>query len=127
MAKEYYILSLKHTHHVDNLIWWKPNNSDYTVDLNRAGRYSHEDVIKNASYYNNNVSTRAIPCEEVDKWTSRVVSIDLINNLFPGTIYIQTEEGLQDKDCESYKQYCNRRRREADELERLEANQEDGW
>ncbi len=42
--------------------WWGPNNNGYVSDKSKAGVYTEEDVmIKSPTYYNNGVSTRAVP------------------------------------------------------------------
>jgi hypothetical protein len=68
--KEYYILSINHTRgYVVSL--WRPNNSGYTIYLEQAGRYSEEQVKKNQQYYDNKVTTMAVPCEDVEKMALR--------------------------------------------------------
>lgn len=73
--REYYILSLKWTRG-DEATWWNPDNAGYTIVLDRAGRYAESRVKAAPCYYNNGVSTRAIPCEEAEKIATRVVVTD---------------------------------------------------
>jgi|KBSSwiStaDraftv2_1062776.scaffolds.fasta_scaffold2344083_2 hypothetical protein len=91
---EYYIISLPkknssgeqcdacgHEHGIvgplsDLVLFWRPNNSGYTVFLESAGRYSAELVETKASYYNNGETTVAVACEIVDRFAKRAVYID---------------------------------------------------
>jgi hypothetical protein len=60
--REFFILDTRHRG--DQLLWWRPDNSGYTIYLEAAGRYTEEQVRSNLSYYENG-ETRAIPCEDV--------------------------------------------------------------
>lgn len=61
---EFFVFSLKWS---DGMMatWWKPNDSGYTYDLDKAGRYSREAVENKANYYNDGETTLAIPVDKV--------------------------------------------------------------
>ena len=70
---EFYILSLKWTRRSDRLItWWWPENNGYCYRLEEAGRYSADAVAGDPNYYDNGVTTKAVPCEDVDALAIRV-------------------------------------------------------
>jgi len=52
--KLYYVWSLKWGK------WWGANNSGYTSDKRMAGVYLESNILRNQSYYNDGVSTKAI-------------------------------------------------------------------
>ncbi|WP_110930936.1 hypothetical protein [Paenibacillus bouchesdurhonensis] len=62
----YYILSLKWSEGKGEYVWWRPDNSGYTNNLNQAGIYS-EETIKAMPHYYKNTSTYPIPVETVEK------------------------------------------------------------
>ena len=67
--KEYYILSLKHTHDRDHVLtWWRPDNKGYTWYLTGAGKYTQDDIDANPEYYNDRERTMAVPCDTVDRF-----------------------------------------------------------
>jgi len=68
----YYILALDH-HNSEALTWWGPDNSGYTIELDRAGKYSQEAVEDKKYYYDNKTGTVAIPCHMVEEFTIRIV------------------------------------------------------
>jgi len=70
---DFYILSLKWSPYGYHLNWWGPNNIGYTIDIDRAGKYTREQVDANPSYYNDGQSTLAIPCGAVESVTHRTV------------------------------------------------------
>jgi len=70
---EYFVLSLKWTVGSDYIVFWRPNNAGYTVDIQQAGRYSQEQIINNPTYYDNGTSTLAVPCGEVEPKVWHVV------------------------------------------------------
>lgn len=76
MSDLFYIVSLKHSGNRDWLLFWRPNDQGYTSFLEAAGRYSLEDVEKNARYYNNGDSTIAVPCEVVEALAHKAVYAD---------------------------------------------------
>lgn len=39
MSDKYLIESMEHTHD-DTIVWWKPNHCGYTIQVDKAGRYS---------------------------------------------------------------------------------------
>lgn len=57
-------------------MWWRHNNSGYTIRLEDAGKYDQEMVQKNRSYYDNKRETVAIPCHDVEEFAVRIVSSD---------------------------------------------------
>ncbi len=61
----YRILSLAHSPWGNYAVWWGPNDCGYTSELNTAGVYSHEQVNSNISYYDNGITTRAIPADDL--------------------------------------------------------------
>jgi len=61
---DYLILSLKWSR-AGVLSWWGPDNSGYTTDIDKAGRYSAELVRRKQSYYNDEITTRAILASKV--------------------------------------------------------------
>lgn len=61
----YLILSLKWSEGKDHLVWWQTDNSGYTPDIDKAGRYTAEQVSKQPSYYDNESTTRAVPLYDV--------------------------------------------------------------
>ena len=74
--REFYIFSLKYSAGKTVAIWWGHNNCGYEQDLRQAGRYSEEQVVARADYYNDGTSTRAILCDEVDTKATLMVSCD---------------------------------------------------
>ena len=72
MADEFFIFSLRWTKE-DYATWWCPNNSGYTSVISNAGRYARELVEAKPDYYNNGITTIAIPCDEVEKVAQLVV------------------------------------------------------
>jgi len=61
----YLILSLKWSDTHEHLLWWCADNSGYTADIDKAGRYTAEQVTKNPNYYDNDDTTRAVPLYDV--------------------------------------------------------------
>lgn len=66
MSKKYYILAKDRGYIGNQLIFWGPNNSGYTANLNRAGVYTQEQIDANPKYYNNGKETKAVPVDIVD-------------------------------------------------------------
>lgn len=69
---EYYLLSLKWSNGKEKYVWWGPDNSGYTEDVNQAGVYTEEDIAKRPLYYRN-TSTYPVPVEIVKQMTSQIV------------------------------------------------------
>ena len=69
---DYFIFSLRWTKE-NHATWWGPNNSGYTSIIDNAGRYSREDVEAMPDYYNNGITTIAVPCADVERAAQRVV------------------------------------------------------
>ena len=61
----YMILSLRWSEGLKKLNWWAPDNSGYCYDIDKAGRYTAEQVAANPGYYDNDVTTRAVPLYNV--------------------------------------------------------------
>jgi hypothetical protein len=61
----YLILSLKWSDGLDKLNWWGPDNSGYAYCIDKAGRYTAEQIAAKPSYYDNNETTRAVPLDDV--------------------------------------------------------------
>lgn len=70
---EYYVISLKWTVGSDYLVFWRANAAGYTVDIEQAGRYSQETITEQCGYYDDHKNTLAVPCEEIELLTWRVV------------------------------------------------------
>jgi hypothetical protein len=79
MPRQFYILSLKHSKlptaadRSEHLIWWGPDNCGYTGTLDRAGRYTEEQIAGEPAYYDNGHSTVALDCDVVDAYARRTV------------------------------------------------------
>lgn len=74
----YVVISYKWTSG-EFLTFWGPNDSGYTEDFNRAGRYTEEQIRKNFKYYNNyyenDLIGRAVKVSEIKerfKMTTKV-------------------------------------------------------
>ncbi len=78
---EYFVISLRWTVGKDLITFWRPNNSGYTVNIDQAGHYSQEAIINNPTYYDDGKSTLAVPCQEIESQTWRVVDSDRLKNL----------------------------------------------
>ncbi|PZT51998.1 hypothetical protein [Paenibacillus silvae] len=76
---QYYLLSLKWSKGKDKYVWWGPENSGYTEDLNQAGIYTEEDLDKRPLYYRN-TTTYAVPVETVKKMITQTVVPTLSEN-----------------------------------------------
>lgn len=64
---QFYIVSVKHTLKTcDYILLWKPEAKGYTYSLERAGKFSREEVMGELSSYNNGTYTVAIPCEVLE-------------------------------------------------------------
>jgi len=61
----YLILSLKWSDGLDRLNWWGPDNSGYCYDIDKAGRYTGEQIAANPDYYDNEETTRAVRVDDV--------------------------------------------------------------
>jgi len=57
----YFIWSKKHSPSNGNAVWWRENNSGYTVDLDEAGVYTKKQVDAVPGYYNNGHAAVAVP------------------------------------------------------------------
>lgn len=70
---EFFILDVEETRRADQCLWWRPENSGYTIRLDLAGRYSEAQVRSQPSYYNNGHATIAVPCDVVLEHAVHVV------------------------------------------------------
>jgi hypothetical protein len=61
----YLILSLKWSDGLDKLNWWGPDNNGYCYCIDKAGRYTAEQIAAKPHYYDNEDSTRAVPLDDV--------------------------------------------------------------
>lgn len=61
----YLILSLKWSDTAEHLVWWCANNAGYTADIDKAGRYTAEQITENPGYYDNEDTTRAVRLYDV--------------------------------------------------------------
>lgn len=57
---QYIILSLSHST-IEEPMFWRANDMGYTNSPFAAGKYTEEQVKENPDYYNNGLSTVAIP------------------------------------------------------------------
>lgn len=69
----YLILDLREIHRRDEYVFWRPNNAGYTSNVGAAGRYTRQQVRDKSSYYDNKVSTLAIPEVAVLKLVTGIV------------------------------------------------------
>jgi len=67
---EFYVVSVKHTNG-NHIIWWCPDRRGYTRYLDRAGRYTEEEIERHS--LNDGRHTKAIPCELADSMALRCV------------------------------------------------------
>lgn len=82
-SKMYYIMSIKWTNREsDYALWWRPNCSGYTFNIDEAGIYPEAEVMSKPWYYNNGKETVALLCE-----TARAISIMVI----PKSPLLETE------------------------------------
>lgn len=75
----YYLLSLKWSKREDLYVWWGPNDSGYTTDINQAGVYTEEQINSRKNYYSN-TSTMPVPVELIEQSTKRIVVVALLEN-----------------------------------------------
>ncbi len=80
MSQQYYLLSIKHSDAKNAVIWWGPNNSGYTDDVEKAGIYSEECIKKRNIYYSNN-GVMPVPVEKVQAATKRIVVLNDTENI----------------------------------------------
>lgn len=76
---KFYILSLKWSYGKEKYVWWGPDNSGYTENINEAGVYTEEKINSNPGYYRN-TSTYPVPVEVVEKMTMHRVVPTLSEN-----------------------------------------------
>jgi hypothetical protein len=72
----FYVLSLKWSRNKDHLVWWCPNDSGYTYQLERAGKYTAAQIAAHPASYDNGDETLAVPVEAADAMAVRVVHGD---------------------------------------------------
>ncbi|PWW37361.1 MULTISPECIES: hypothetical protein [Paenibacillus] len=76
---KYYLLSLKWSAGKGKYVWWGPDSSGYTEDLNKAGVYTEEDLAKRTRYYRN-TGTYPVPVETVKQMITQTVVPTLSGN-----------------------------------------------
>lgn len=65
--EKFYVVSVKHTLKTcDFILLWGPDARGYTHSLERAGKYTHEEIMSQQDYYNNGNHTVAVPCSVID-------------------------------------------------------------
>lgn len=83
------ILSLKNSPLGGVSLWWRANDCGYTDDINEAGGYTKEQIEKNPSYYNNGITTLAIPYLKIigHPQTKLTLELDIAKKLseYPNT------------------------------------------
>ncbi|MED2940673.1 hypothetical protein [Cytobacillus horneckiae] len=77
---KYHLLSLKWSKG-NHYVWWGPNNSGYTTDLEKAGVYTEEQINQKKHYYCN---TSTLP-----------VQVEVVNN--------SVQQRVSVADCDNYK------------------------
>jgi hypothetical protein len=87
----YFICSVPRTQSCDEIVWWKANGSGYTTVLEKAGRYS-ENELKTIPAQCLNVP---IPCDVVEVQAVRVVPRDSIDILTGKTFLQMVKESGQ--------------------------------
>lgn len=70
MAEQYYLMSIKWTNG-DNIVWWGPNDSGYTEDIENAGIYSAEQIKQHSIYYSNQ-GVMPVAVEKVQQANKRI-------------------------------------------------------
>lgn len=77
---KYVILSLTHSTK-DAAVWYMPGDSGYTTSMVNAGKYPMDAVVSRIDYYNNGVSTMAVPLthEAFDLLDIEYTSFDMSN------------------------------------------------
>lgn len=72
----FYVLSLNHTQRSEKLIkWWGPNDGNYALRLEDAGRYTRQRIDSDRRYYDNGTHSIAIPCSIVDPFAVPVADV----------------------------------------------------
>lgn len=71
--REYFVLSVNHTTR-DNpyIVLWGANDAGYRGRIEFAGRYTESAIKANITYYNNGISTIAVPCDVLEAVSHRV-------------------------------------------------------
>jgi hypothetical protein len=64
-SKMYYIMSVKNTGHDEMVLWFRPNCSGYTHNIDEAGIYPEDEVREKPWYYNDGKVNVAVPCDVV--------------------------------------------------------------
>jgi hypothetical protein len=62
----YYTWSIKDQEGKKSILFFAPNANGYAVSVHYAGRFLESQVSKHQSYYDNEETTIAVPCEAVD-------------------------------------------------------------
>lgn len=68
MAKEYFVISVKHTmRHSRYMLLWAENDAGYRGKIESAGRYAEDRILSQLKYYNSGCDTVAVPCEVLER------------------------------------------------------------
>ena len=88
----YVILSLTWTRKGDTLLkWWLPGNTGYTINFDKAGRYSPAEVEKRPEYYNNGKTTLAIRADLAEKYARSVLLLDNLRDMLDRPVWIDEQ------------------------------------
>ncbi len=67
----FFVLSLDRS--LEFAVWWGPNDSCYTHDIDQAGRYTGAQIAEKPSHYNDGTKNRAVRRSEVLRLIQHVV------------------------------------------------------
>ncbi|RKD20977.1 hypothetical protein BEP19_14940 [Ammoniphilus oxalaticus] len=62
--REYFLLAIDKTAYSNFLVWWGPNDSGYTTNIEQAGIYTEERINSDRSYYDNDECV-PVPLEDI--------------------------------------------------------------
>jgi hypothetical protein len=97
--KQYYIISCKHTSKGDTaLLFFGPNNSGYTYQRDKAGRYNNEDAVKYSG-----PDCPMVECEKVDPFWMNAVDFGDTFISVPNTPVVRNAIGITDKEMKPKK------------------------
>lgn len=81
MPEEQYLILYTGNVNGDCAIWWGPDHSGYTTDIDKAGRYTKEEADK--IYKNRPKLDKPIPWSKVEPHIKRHVHFDKVVGLAP--------------------------------------------